>query len=87
MSNNETLSEEELKKIYAQADKLLDKHQAVNLEDDSILDEEDKYKSDFYGYLKKDEYLFKILILLLHAPMGLKKNDIALYLKDVGNIA
>lgn len=82
MSNNETLSEEELKKIYAQADKLLDKHRAINLEDESILDEEDKYKSDFYGYLKKDEYLFKILILLLHAPMGLKKNDIALYLKD-----
>lgn len=44
MSNNETLSEEELKKIYAQADKLLDKHRAINLEDDSILDEEDKYK-------------------------------------------
>lgn len=47
MSTNEILSEEELKKVYAKADKLLDNHRAINFNDDSIIDEKDQYKADF----------------------------------------
>ncbi len=88
MSDNKRLSEEELKKVYEKANRILENYRDNKPSDDLAsaaksqshffegIPEMDKFSEDFHHYLKQDEDLFKILLLLLNSPLGLTKNDI-----------
>ena len=91
MLDNERLSEEDLKKVYDKANRILENYREHNPNDDLAsaaksqshffegIPEIDKFSEDFHHYLKQDEDLFKILLLLLNSPFGLTKNDIGRY--------
>ena len=91
MSDNVRLYEEDLKKVYDKANRILENYREHNPNDDLALaakseshffegiPEKDKFSENFHHYLKQDEDLFKILLLLLNSPFGLTKNDIASY--------
>lgn len=91
MSDNQRLSEEELKNVYEKANRILENYRDNKPSDDLAsaaksqshffegIPEMDKFSEDFHHYLKQDEDLFKILLLLLNSPFGLTKNDIGRY--------
>ncbi|WP_202109165.1 hypothetical protein [Succinivibrio dextrinosolvens] len=94
----DTIQAEDLTKIYKKVDELVNKYigkiSINDIEDSSEDDDnsndgktleqktEEKLKKTFLKYLLSDVDFFKVFILLLLAPNGLTKNDIALYLMD-----
>lgn len=90
----DTIDKDEIKKIYKKVDELINKYVGkISIEEfeDSSEDDNEKtneqktrenFNKNFLIYLLSEVYFFKIFILLLLAPNGLTKNDLALYLMD-----